>query len=101
MKKSQYLIKLMEDLIREKISPLVFVNKYEKFFTDNWVMLEREVNKNIFDIFCDLNMDLGYFVPDPKLRKEYEYYFDEKFLIKEVKIIYEKLKEEIKRRNRR
>lgn len=92
MKKINYLIKIMQDFINNNMNSSQFVDKYESFFSENEDVISKENKKSVYDIFLDLNHDLGYFEPNKLIRKESESYYGEEKLLIEVKKAYTNLK---------
>lgn len=93
LNKTIYLIKIMEDFLNGNIEASKFVDEYESFFIENENLIEKEVDKEVYDVLGDLITDLGYFEPHKEIRKEDPSYFGEKKLIKEVQEAYDKIEE--------
>jgi len=95
MKYANKLLKVIEKYIGSK-KTLAFIEEYELIFNGDKSPIEKEVSKEIFELFDDISVDIAYFEPNLKLKSDYKGYLNENSLFTKVKTNYTKLKELLK-----
>lgn len=97
--KIEELLKIIEKFINYKIDTIefkeIYENKYEELFLINEKAAINYIGEKMAYLFDDIHTEINFFEPYEKLRKEHKNYIDEKQLLNNVKIVYNKIKKKL------